>query len=227
MQLLQLMVGNLLVHLIYGGIYVLFDKYMWVYIISHLPDDQLWQKWHVPHLYDVHAGYYTVSVSYSRYHMQCCRRFVSPPWQPHIMSNYISIISLITIYISISWVISLMTMLHYVVLISLTVINGDIINLHFLLYDHICCSTMPSKSSWWTHIMLCYPHLPEYHLWVYAMSMYHSQMLPCLIILTSCIVLFFVCIIFLTITKEVMLYLHPFKIIMHAVIVGASLLSQW
>ena len=109
------------------------------------------------HLYDVHAGHYTVSVSYSWYHMQCCRRFVSPPWQPHIMSNYISIISLITIYISISWVISLMTMLHYVVLISLTVINGDIINLHFLLYDHICCSTMPSKSSWWTHIMLCYP----------------------------------------------------------------------
>ena len=167
MQLLQLMVGNLLVHLIYGGIYVLFDKYMWVYIISHLSDEQLWQKWHVPHLYDVHAGHYTVSVSYSWYHMQCCRRFVSPPWQPHIMSNYISIISLITIYISISWVISLMTMLHYVVLISLTVISGDIINLHFLLYDHMCCSTMPSKSSWWTHTMLCYPSSS----WVPLMSL--------------------------------------------------------
>ena len=32
-------------------------------------------------------------------------------------------------------------MLPYVVLISLTVINGDIINLHFLLYDHMYCST--------------------------------------------------------------------------------------
>ena len=89
----------------------------------------------------------------------------------------------------------------------------------------ITCAALPCRANLHDeHIQCCAtPHLPEYHLWVYAMSMYHSQMLPCLIILTTCIVLFFVCIIFLTITKEVMLHLHPFKIIMHAVIIGASL----
>ena len=63
----------------------------------------------------------------------------------HLLDNYIYTCTIYTIlYIlvhlgSSPWWPCIM--LPYVVLISLTVINGDIINLHFLLYDHICYST--------------------------------------------------------------------------------------
>lgn len=47
-------------------------------------------------------------------------------------------------------------MLHSVNLINLTTVNGPIvINLHYLLYNHVCCSTVSNKSVWRTYTMFC------------------------------------------------------------------------
>ena len=152
--------------------------------------------------------------------MRCCRRFVSPPWQPHMMLDYISIIFLITIYMHVLYILVHLgsspwwpcVMLPYV-LISLTIINGDIINLHFLLYDHMCCSPMSRKSSWWNLYNAVLPL-------IFLSTIYESML--CLCHLTDnqsdatlsnhldSMYNFILCIILLTITNEVMLYIVKF-----------------
>lgn len=99
--------------------------------------------WYLHHLLDNHMWCHTRS-SWSPRSWYVMAHSGSSPWCPYIMP-------------------------HCVDLLNLSTVDGSIINLYYLLCNHMCCSTMSSKSSWRTYVMLYYTSCS----WLLRMILYY------------------------------------------------------